>query len=45
MASAFITYYAVTVLFARHLQIDLRMSPGAIRGGLVAPIIAHFATG
>jgi SHS family lactate transporter-like MFS transporter len=30
MASGFVTYYSVTVLFATHLQVDLHMSPGAI---------------
>ena len=30
MASGFVTYYSVTVLFATHLQVDLKMSPGAI---------------
>jgi SHS family lactate transporter-like MFS transporter len=33
MASAFVTYYSVTVLFATHLQVDLKMSPGAIGEG------------
>ena len=33
MASAFITYYSVTVLFATHLQVDLKMSPGSDRRG------------
>ena len=30
MASGFVAYYSVTVLFATHLQVDLKMSPGAI---------------
>ena len=30
MASGFITYYSITVLFATHLQVDLHMSPAAI---------------
>ena len=30
MGSGFVTYYSITVLFATHLQVDLKMSPGAI---------------
>jgi SHS family lactate transporter-like MFS transporter len=47
MASAFVTYYAVTVLFARHLQVDLRMSPGAAwwrRSSPISPPAGVLAT-
>ena len=30
MASGFVTYYSVTVLFATHLQVDMKLSPSAI---------------
>jgi hypothetical protein len=30
MASGFVTYYSIIVLFATHLQVDLHMSPAAI---------------
>ena len=33
MASAFITYYSVTVLFATHLQVDLQDVAGGNRRG------------
>ena len=36
-ASGFVPYYSVTVLFATHLQVDLKMSPGAIGEVGVAP--------
>jgi SHS family lactate transporter-like MFS transporter len=44
MASAFITYYSVTVLFATHLQVDLKMSPGAIgEVGVAANLVTFLA--
>jgi MFS transporter, SHS family, lactate transporter len=42
MASAFITYYSVTVLFATHLQVDLKLSPGAIGEVAVAANLVTF---
>jgi SHS family lactate transporter-like MFS transporter len=45
MASAFITYYSVTVLFATHLQVDLKMSPGAIgQVGVAANLVTFLAS-
>jgi SHS family lactate transporter-like MFS transporter len=45
MASAFITYYSVTVLFATHLQVDLKMSPGAIgEVGVAANLVTFLAS-
>jgi SHS family lactate transporter-like MFS transporter len=45
MASAFICYYSVTVLFATHLQVDLKMSPGAIgQVGVAANLVTFLAS-
>ena len=45
MASAFICYYSVTVLFATHLQVDLKMSPGAIgEVGVAANLVTFLAS-
>jgi MFS transporter, SHS family, lactate transporter len=45
MASAFVTYYSVTVLFATHLQVDLKMSPGAIgEVGVAANLVTFLAS-
>jgi MFS transporter, SHS family, lactate transporter len=44
MASGFVTYYSVTVLFATHLQVDLKMSPGAIGEIGVAANFVTFAS-
>ena len=45
MASAFITYYSVTVLFATHLQVDLHLSPGAIgEVGVAANLVTFLAS-
>ena len=45
MASGFITYYSVTVLFATHLQVDLQMSPGAIgEVGVAANLVTFLAS-
>jgi MFS transporter, SHS family, lactate transporter len=45
MASAFITYYSVTVLFATHLQVDLKLSPGAIgEVGVAANLVTFLAS-
>ncbi|HUB11059.1 MAG TPA: MFS transporter [Acetobacteraceae bacterium] len=41
MASGFVLYYSINVLFATHLQVDLKLSPGAIGGIGVA---ANFVT-
>jgi len=42
MASGFVTYYSVTVLFATHLQVDLKLSPGVIGAIGVAANLATF---
>ena len=45
MASGFVTYYSVTVLFATHLQVDLKMTPGAIgEVGVAANLVAFLAS-
>ncbi|HEX4365737.1 MAG TPA: MFS transporter [Rhodopila sp.] len=45
MASGFVTYYSVTVLFATHLQVDLKMSPGAIgEVGVAANLVTFLAS-
>ncbi len=45
MASGFIAYYSVTVLFATHLQVDLHMSPGAIgEVGVAANLVTFLAS-
>jgi len=45
MASAFITYYSVTVLFATHLQVDLNLSPAAIgEVGVAANLVTFLAS-
>jgi MFS transporter, SHS family, lactate transporter len=45
MASGFITYYSINVLFATHLQVDLKLSPGAIgEVGVAANFVAFLAS-
>jgi SHS family lactate transporter-like MFS transporter len=45
MASGFITYYSVTVLFATHLQVDLKLSPAAIgEVGVAANLVTLLAS-
>jgi SHS family lactate transporter-like MFS transporter len=45
MASGFVTYYSVTVLFATHLQVDLKMSPGAIgQIGVAANLVTFLSS-
>lgn len=45
MASGFIAYYSVTVLFATHLQVNLHMSPGAIgEVGVAANLVTFLAS-
>ena len=45
MASGFVTYYSVTVLFATHLQVDLKMSPGAIgEVGVAANLVTFLSS-
>jgi SHS family lactate transporter-like MFS transporter len=45
MASGFVTYYSVTVLFATHLQVDLHMSPGAIgEVGVAANLVTFLSS-
>ena len=45
MASGFVTYYSVTVLFATHLQVDLKMTPGAIgEVGVAANLITFLSS-
>lgn len=45
MASGFVTYYSVTVLFATHLQVDLKLSPGAIgEVGVAANLVTFLAS-
>jgi MFS transporter, SHS family, lactate transporter len=45
MASGFITYYSINVLFATHLQVDLKLSPGAIgEVGVAANFVAFVAS-
>jgi MFS transporter, SHS family, lactate transporter len=44
MASGFVTYYSITVLFATHLQVDLHMSPGAIgQVGVAANLVTFLS--
>jgi SHS family lactate transporter-like MFS transporter len=45
MASGFVTYYSVTVLFATHLQVDLKMTPGAIgEVGVAANLVTFLSS-
>lgn len=45
MASGFVTYYSVTVLFATHLQVDLKLSPGAIgEVGVAANLVTFLSS-
>jgi SHS family lactate transporter-like MFS transporter len=45
MASGFVLYYSINVLFATHLQVDLKMSPGAIGEiGVAANLIVFLAS-
>ena len=45
MASGFVTYYSITVLFATHLQVDLKMTPGAIgEVGVAANLVTFLAS-
>jgi SHS family lactate transporter-like MFS transporter len=45
MASGFILYYSINVLFATHLQVDLKMSPGAIGEiGVAANLVVFLAS-
>ncbi|HEY1936010.1 MAG TPA: MFS transporter [Acetobacteraceae bacterium] len=45
MMSGFVTYYSVTVLFATHLQVDLKMSPGAIgQIGVAANLVTFLSS-
>ena len=45
MASGFVLYYSITVLFATHLQVDLKMSPGAIGEiGVAANLVVFLAS-
>ena len=45
MASGFVTYYSINVLFATHLQVDLKLSPGAIgEVGVAANLVAFLAS-
>jgi MFS transporter, SHS family, lactate transporter len=44
MASGFVTYYSVTVLFATHLPVDLKLSPGAIgQVGVAANLVTFLS--
>ncbi len=45
MASAFVCYYSINVLFATYLQSDLKLSPGAIgEVGVAANLVAFLAS-
>ncbi len=45
MASAFVVYYSINVLFATHLQVDLKLKPGAIgEVGVAANFVAFVAS-
>jgi len=45
MASGFVTYYSVTVLFATHLQVDLHLSPAAIgEVGVAANLVTFLSS-
>jgi SHS family lactate transporter-like MFS transporter len=45
MASGFVLYYSINVLFATHLQVDLKMSPGAIGEiGVAANLVVFLAS-
>jgi len=45
MASGFVCYYSINVLFATHLQVDLKLAPGAIgEVGVAANIVAFIAS-
>jgi MFS transporter, SHS family, lactate transporter len=45
MASGFILYYSINVLFATHLQVDLKLSPGAIGEiGVAANLVVFLAS-
>jgi SHS family lactate transporter-like MFS transporter len=45
VASGFVLYYSINVLFATHLQVDLKMSPGAIGEiGVAANLVVFLAS-
>jgi MFS transporter, SHS family, lactate transporter len=45
MASGFVTYYSINVLFATHLQVDLKLSPGAIgEVGVAANLVTFLSS-
>lgn len=45
MASGFILYYSINVLFPTHLQVDLKMTPGAIgEVGVAANLVVFLAS-
>jgi hypothetical protein len=45
MASGFILYYSINVLFPTHLQVDLKLSPGAIGEiGVAANLIVFLSS-
>jgi MFS transporter, SHS family, lactate transporter len=45
LASGFVLYYSINVLFATHLQVDLKMSPGAIGEiGVAANLVVFIAS-
>ena len=45
MASAFVCYYSINVLFVTHLQVDLKLKPGAIgEVGVAANLVAFLAS-
>ncbi len=45
MASGFVLYYSINVLFPTHLQVDLKMSPGAIGEiGVAANLVVFLAS-
>ncbi|WP_158258256.1 MFS transporter [Rhodopila globiformis] len=45
LASGFILYYSINVLFATHLQVDLKLSPGAIGEiGVAANLVVFLAS-
>ena len=45
MASAFVVYYSINVLFATHLQVDLKLKPGVIgEVGVAANLVAFIAS-
>jgi MFS transporter, SHS family, lactate transporter len=45
MASGFVLYYSINVLFPTHLQVDLKMTPGAIgEVGVAANLVVFLAS-